>query len=50
MAKYKIEYDEDICIGTLNCIAEAEEHFAEDEKGYTILQKATKNEKTSRWS
>lgn len=49
MAKYKIEFDADACIGTMQCLAEAEEIFKEDENGFTVLHKGTKNESTGKW-
>ncbi|GIV34281.1 MAG: hypothetical protein KatS3mg031_1816 [Chitinophagales bacterium] len=46
MAKYKIEFNPDTCVGSLFCLQEAEELFGEDENGYTILKNATRNKST----
>jgi ferredoxin len=48
MARYKIEFDSNICIGSLNCLAVAGEIFSEDERKYTILKNASLNEKTGK--
>jgi ferredoxin len=48
MTRYKIEFDSNICIGSLNCLAVAGEVFAEDNRKYTILKNATLNEKTGK--
>lgn len=44
MTKLKIEYDEQICIGSTLCVSEAGEFFALDDNEYTILQGGTKDE------
>ncbi len=31
MSSYKVEFDENTCTGTLNCVAVAGDHFKEDE-------------------
>lgn len=49
MGKYKVEYDADTCIGTMQCLAEAPEFFDEDENGFTILKKGTLNEATGKY-
>lgn len=48
MARYKIEFDSSICIGSLNCLAVAGDIFGEDERKYTILKNASLNEKTGK--
>ena len=49
MAKYKVEFDADTCIGSMQCLGEAEEVFKEDENGFTVLHNGTLNETTGKW-
>ena len=49
MAKYKVEFDADTCIGTMQCLGEAEDVFKEDENGFTVLHRGTFNEATGKW-
>jgi len=44
--KLKITYDENTCIGTVNCVSMAANYFKEDENEYTILEGGVKNEET----
>jgi len=49
MSRYKVEFDANTCIGSLNCINLAGELFGEDEKNFTVLKNAKLNEKTGKW-
>jgi ferredoxin len=50
MAKFKVEYDKESCIGTLACIQEAEDFFKEDEdSGKATLVNSEYNEETGNW-
>ena len=48
MPKLKIEYDEQTCIGTTNCVSEAGDFFSLDENEYTILAGGEVNHQTGR--
>ena len=49
MAKYKIEFDRELCIGALACTAVAEKFWPRAEDGKVDLTNATYNEKTKKW-
>lgn len=49
MPQYKIEFDANNCIGSLNCMHVAGELFGEDENKFTILKNAKLNGKTGKW-
>ena len=49
MVQYKIEFDANTCIGSLNCLTTAGELFGEDENKFTILKNAKLNEATEKW-
>ncbi len=50
MAKYKVEYDQEACIGTLACVQEAEDFFKEDEdSGKAQLIDSSYNDETGNW-
>ena len=50
MAKYKIEYDKDGCIGAYACCAVAENFWIKsDDEGKVDLKDATYNEETKLW-
>ena len=49
MAKYKIELDRDVCIGTFSCTAAAEDFWLEGDDGMVDLTKAVYNEETEKW-
>ncbi|MCH8330312.1 MAG: ferredoxin [Bacteroidetes bacterium] len=39
MSSYKVEFDENTCTGTLNCVAVAGDHFKEDEQKNEVTGK-----------
>lgn len=49
MAKYKVEYDPNTCIGTRQCMWEAKEVFKEDANGFTVMENGTLNEATGKY-
>ena len=49
MAKYKIEFDREVCIGALACTAGAEHFWPRSEDGKVDLTGATYNEQTKKW-
>ena len=49
MAKYKIELDRDVCIGTFSCTAAAEDFWLEGDDGMVNLTNAVYNEETEKW-
>ena len=49
MAKYKIEYDREICIGALACNAVAEHFWPRAKDGKVDLANASYNEQTKKW-
>lgn len=49
MAKYKIIFDKDECIGALSCLAVNEKFWEDDGNGKVNLKGATYNEKTKKW-
>jgi len=49
MAQYKIEFDANTCIGSVNCLSVAGELFGEDENKFTIMKDAKLNESTGKW-
>ena len=49
MAKYKIEFDRELCIGALACTAIAPEIWPKSEDGKVDLTGATFNEQTKKW-
>ena len=49
MAKYKIEFDRELCIGALACTAVAEKFWPRAEDGKVDLSNATFNEQTKKW-
>jgi len=49
MAKYKIEFDREICIGALACTAVAENFWPTAKDGKVDLTNSTYNEKTKKW-
>ena len=49
MAKYKIEFDRELCIGALACTAVAEKFWPRAEDGKVDLSNATYNEQTKKW-
>ena len=48
MPKLKIEYDEQTCIGTTNCVSDAGDFFSLDENEYTVLAGGEVNKETGR--
>ncbi|MBI2651130.1 ferredoxin [Candidatus Woesearchaeota archaeon] len=49
MAKYKIEFDREICIGALACNAVAEKFWPRTEDGKVDLANASYNQETNKW-
>ena len=49
MAKYKIEFDRELCIGALACTAVAENFWPTSDDGKVDLTGATYNEQTKKW-
>ena len=49
MAKYKVEFDRELCIGALACNAVAPEIWPRSEDGKVDLTGAAYNEQTKRW-
>ena len=49
MAKYKIEFDRELCIGALACTAVAPDFWPRAEDGKVDLKDATYNEETKKW-
>jgi ferredoxin len=49
MAKYRIEFDREACIGALACNAVAEKFWPRSEDGKVDLAGATFNEETKKW-
>ena len=49
MAKYKIEFDREVCIGALACNAVAEHLWPRSDDGKVDLTGATYNEQTKKW-
>lgn len=49
MAKYKIEFDRENCIGAYACSAVAEEFWLNNDDGKVDLKDATFNKDTGRW-
>jgi len=49
MAKYKIEFDRELCIGALACTAVAEKFWPRADDDKVDLTGATYNEETKKW-
>ncbi len=49
MPQYKIEFDANSCIGSMNCLTTSGDLFGEDENKFTILKNARLNESTGKW-
>ncbi len=49
MARYKVIYDRDGCIGAFACAAAAPDFWKYDEDGKATLEAATYNPETKRW-
>ena len=49
MAKYKISYDREACIGALGCLGVTEELWELKEDGKVDLKGAKFNEETQKW-
>ncbi|HXH19473.1 MAG TPA: ferredoxin [Chitinophagales bacterium] len=49
MPKYKIEFDANTCIGSMNCLSVAGDIFGEDENNFTVLKNARLNESSGKW-
>ena len=49
MAKYKIEFDREGCIGALACCAVAQKFWIDDKDGKVDLEGATFNQETGKW-
>ena len=49
MAKYKIEFDRELCIGAIACTAVAEKFWPRADDGKVDLANAKYNEKTKKW-
>jgi len=49
MAKYKISFDREACIGALACLAVADKFYKESDDGKVDLNDATYNEDTGKW-
>ena len=49
MAKYKIEFDREVCIGALACTAVAEHLWPRSDDGKVDLTGAIYNEQTKKW-
>ncbi|MBS3103064.1 ferredoxin [Candidatus Woesearchaeota archaeon] len=49
MAKYRIEFDRELCIGALACTAVAEKFWPRADDGKVDLANAAYNEETKKW-
>ena len=49
MAKYKIEFDREACIGALSCYASAPEFWPRSDDGKVDLKGAKFNKDTQKW-
>jgi len=49
MAKYKIIFDKEECIGAMSCLAVNEKFWIDDNQGKVDLKNAVYNEKTKKW-
>ena len=49
MAKYKIEFDRETCIGALSCYAAAPRFWPRSEDGKVDLTESTYNKETKKW-
>ena len=49
MAKYKIEFDRELCIGAVACTAVAPDFWPTSDDGKVDLVNATYNEETKKW-